>query len=255
MPRFSSNDRLTSYIQTLIDRLHELEQADELSPLVGHDSCDSHVAGRQTASSTHHRPAELAVVPVDGPTAGDGNALSGPQPPSQPSGDDCYSLLTTSGLKKRYCGRSSVFALTVAALARANADGEVPLTTDLTQEARTWLAAPSPSLWSENKCDITESVVRSSVELYLKTVNIVYPFMQPQVALDSIETYCAFKDGQRRLNSQETFQVFCVAMIIAISAASQSRLDREWTRVDDFCFHQASRHIESVTSVKSMESL
>lgn len=182
--------------------------------------------------------------------------MSGPNPPAHPSGDDCYSVTTASGRKRRFFGRSSVFALTVATLARANADVDIPSTLPTAPDTEipesTYLSVVS----SNTKYDISQSLVRSSVEFYLESVNIVYPFIQPQVALGSIETYCSLKDALREsLTQQETFQVFCVAMIIAISAASRSRLNQEWVQLDDFCYHQASQHIETVTSVKSMESL
>lgn len=196
----------------------------------------------------------MAIAPIDPSNTGDGDVLPEPNPPSHLSGH-CYSVLTASGVKKRYFGRSSVYALTVATLARASADNEIPSTTNAAQGAGSSVSTYSPVVCPDTKYDITEPLVRSSVALYLESVNIVYPFIQPQVALSSIETYCTLKDSQRELTRQETFQVFCVAMMIAISAASQSRLNRDWTRLDEFCYYQASQHIESVTSVKSMESL
>lgn len=179
-----------------------------------------------------------------------------PQPTRSPLRlrDDHFVIPTALDPKTRYFGRSSVFSLTVDVLARAESDfvSLLPPNRPYTHAEPTWQANDLDG-WN---CTIPETLVRSTVDAYLSSLNILYPMLDPMIISNSIETYLDLQSSAREPSTRdEIFQVFQVAMMMAVSFASRCRHSPRWIMFDNVCHLQASKYIEIVTSEASMESL
>ncbi|OQU98976.1 Fungal Zn2-Cys6 binuclear cluster domain-containing protein [Cladophialophora immunda] len=239
-----------SYVKSLIERLRRLQQGSGATPRPSLVVSDERLSpGTRLPAPPPRGSISEQDVPVDLP------AISHLVSSTANTGDYHYVVPTASGLKTRFHGRSSVFSLTVAVLGRAQVDFPRILTE---RSPDTVVIAPEDPcvMLDGGSCRISEAVIRSSARLYMSSINVIYPFLSTQTVDESTELFLRMQaTGGEPSTREEAFRVFCVAMILAITSASRSRLNRDWVTVDNLCHVKAAKHIETVTSVQSMQSL
>ncbi|KIX00536.1 uncharacterized protein Z518_10676 [Rhinocladiella mackenziei CBS 650.93] len=166
-----------------------------------------------------------------------------------------FPVTTPQGPTLRYFGASSAFSLAVFIVAKVRNDPRFSLpkigshiTTDM---------EPADFHGSCN-CTITKSMVERSVELYMRSIHILYPCLDEQAIGLDLEAYWDIQSNDidpGTLKGQQAHQFFRIKIIAAIASASRSRHNASRIACDHGCYVEALKCIAEVTSEVSADSL
>lgn len=107
-------------------------------------------------------------------------------------------------------------------------------------------------------CTITKSMVERSLELYMGSVHILYPFLDESIVLSDLEDYWEIQSSgidPSGLKGQRAHHFFRIKIIAAIASASRSRHNASRIACDHGCYVEATKCIAEVTSEVSADSL
>ncbi|KIW15669.1 hypothetical protein PV08_05718 [Exophiala spinifera] len=166
-----------------------------------------------------------------------------------------FPVTTHDGPTLRYFGSSSVFSLAVHIMTRVRNSAMFslpPINSAI-------LTDMEPSDFHGGcDCTITKSMVERSLELYMDSIHVLYPFLDESTVLSDLEDYWDIQSSgidPSGLKGHRAHHFFRIKIIAAIASASRSRYNASRIACDHGCYVEATKCIAEVTSEVSADSL
>jgi hypothetical protein len=178
-------------------------------------------------------------------------------PPSTQSFDGHFPL-SNSDFTSRFFGSSSVFVLTVQLSNRVlndptqfNPPDSPGLSFGFSEEGFNNLVTAAACRTSSP----SREMLTALLGYYKSSLNTIYPFVDEATLQADLEVYLEHQPLGGRLHGKAAYQYFRISMICAIACANKSRHMRHLVASDDDFYAEGLKHVESVTSEMSGDSL
>ncbi|KAH8900675.1 hypothetical protein GQ53DRAFT_708567 [Thozetella sp. PMI_491] len=180
-----------------------------------------------------------------------------PGPPGPSFSFDVLIPAASDSTKLRYWGFSSVFALSAQVVQHAYLKGFVP---EVETASRSELReSPEQDVFLRRIEPAPVTDVQSLIELYMRTSNAVYRFLDETTIPLDLQTYLALRDrpgfSAKDLRRDDAHRFFRISLVCAISCATEARHRPSRTAESLAYYDDALGCVEEVTSEASPASL